>query len=97
MDTPSIKCPCVCSASTIVIPKAGWFAVHVSAVEPNAKLPLANLDQGWKNLLQEQAVKNQLTFMSLLTKLETRGRELFTRMLAHKIGTSKSESGCHLS
>lgn len=88
MDTPSIKCPCVCSASTIVIPKADWFAVHVPAVEPNAMLPLANLDQGWRNLLQEQAVKNQL---------ETRARDLFTRMLAHKIGTSKSESGCHLS
>lgn len=63
MDTPSIKCPCVCSASTIVILKAGCFAVHVPAVEPNARLPLANLDQGWRNLLQEQAVKNQLAFM----------------------------------
>ena len=58
MDTPSIKCPCVYSALTTVIPKAGCFAVHVPAVEPNARLPLANLDQGWRDLLQEPAVKS---------------------------------------
>lgn len=58
MDTPCIKCPCVYSALTIVIPKAGCFAVHVPAVEPNARLPPANLDQGWRDLLQERAMES---------------------------------------
>lgn len=49
MDTPGINMSLCVLLQLLQFRKAGCFAIlHVPAVEPKARLPLANLDQGWR-------------------------------------------------